>query len=128
MYLNNIILLDNNFIVGRNKKANFNYIKERVWKKIQGWKEKRLSQAYREVLIKVVVQAIPTYTISCFELPLGLCAEIESLIRRFWWGQNGDRRKIHWVKWSTLCQTKDEGGMGFKDLANFNDTLLAKQS
>ena len=29
--------------VGRNKKASFNYIKERVWKKIQGWKEKLLS-------------------------------------------------------------------------------------
>ena len=30
-------------LVGRNKKASFNYIKERVWKKIQGWKEKLLS-------------------------------------------------------------------------------------
>ena len=30
-------------LVGRNKKASFNYIKERVWKKLQGWKEKLLS-------------------------------------------------------------------------------------
>ena len=70
-------------LVGRNKKASFNYIKERVWKKIQGWKEKLLSQAGREVLIKAVVQAIPTYTMSCFKLPLGLCSEIESFIRKF---------------------------------------------
>lgn len=84
-------------LVGRNKKASFNYIKERVWKKLQGWKEKLLSQAGREILIKAVVQAIPTYTMSCFKLPLGLCSEIESLIRRFWWGQKGDRRKVHWV-------------------------------
>ena len=115
-------------LVGRNKKASFNYIKERVWKKIQGWKEKVLSQAGREILIKAVVQAIPTYTMSCFKLPLGLCLKIEILIRRFWWGQNGERRKIHWVKWNTLCQPKNEGNMGFKDLANFNDTLLAKQA
>ena len=60
MHLNNIILLDNNFILGRNKKASFNYIKERMWKKIQGWKEKLLSQAYKEVLIKAVIQAIST--------------------------------------------------------------------
>ena len=69
-------------LVGRNKKASFNYIKDRVWKKLQGWKEKLLSQSGREILIKAVVQAIPTYTISCFKLPIGLCPEIESLIRK----------------------------------------------
>ena len=30
-------------LVGKNKKASFNYIKERVWKKIHVWKEKLLS-------------------------------------------------------------------------------------
>ena len=27
-------------VVGRNKKASLNYIKDRVWGKLQGWKEK----------------------------------------------------------------------------------------
>ena len=78
-------------LVGRRKKANFNFIKEKVWRKLQGWEEKLLSQAGREILIKAVVQAIPTYTMSCFKLPLGLWNELESLIRKFWWGQHGDR-------------------------------------
>ena len=77
-------------LVGKNKKASFNYIKEREWKKIQGWKEKLLSQAGIEILIKAIIQALPTYTMSCFKLPLGLCGDIESLIRKFWWGQKGD--------------------------------------
>ena len=85
-------------LVKRNRKASFNYIKERVWKKLQGWEEKLLSQASREVLIKAVAQAIPTYTMNCFKLPIGLCNELEGLIRRFLWGQRGDRRKIHWVR------------------------------
>ena len=42
-------------VVGRNKKAILNYIKDRVWGKLQGWKEKLLSQAGKEVLLKAVV-------------------------------------------------------------------------
>ena len=45
-------------VVGRNKKASLNYIKDRVWGKLQGWKETLLSQAGKEVLLKAVVQAI----------------------------------------------------------------------
>ena len=115
-------------LVGRNKKESFTHIKQQIWKKLQGWEAKLLSQAGREVLIKAVAQALPTYTMSCFKLPITLCHEIEALICRLFWGQRGDRRKIHWVKWQDLCKPKNQGGMGFKDLALYNDALLAKQT
>ena len=81
--------------VGRGKKTSFNYIKERVWKKLQGWEGKLLSRAGREVLIKSVIQAVPTYAMGCLKLPLGLCDGIKVMIKKFWWGQKGNRRKIH---------------------------------
>ena len=69
---------------GKRKKESFNFIKEKVWRKLQGWEAKLLSQVGREVLLKAIIQAIPTYTMGCFKLPVSLCNEIDSLIKKFW--------------------------------------------
>ena len=96
-------------------------------KKLSGWKEKKLSKAGREVLIKAMAQAIPSYTMSCFKLPKSWCDDLQKMVARFWWGQQGSERKLHWVKWESLCQAKKEGGLGFRNLHRFNIALLAKQ-
>uniref|UniRef100_A0A2N9FDG6 Reverse transcriptase zinc-binding domain-containing protein n=1 Tax=Fagus sylvatica TaxID=28930 RepID=A0A2N9FDG6_FAGSY len=75
----------------------FAYIKERVWSKLQGWKECLLSQAGQEVLLKAMVQAVPPYSMSFFHVPDCLCYDLEGLMRRFWWSHGDDKRKICWV-------------------------------
>ncbi|KAF7152045.1 hypothetical protein RHSIM_Rhsim01G0173900 [Rhododendron simsii] len=86
--------------VGKSKTEMFNYIKERVLQKLAGWKEKILNQAGKEVLLKSVALALPTYAMMCFKLPKGLCHQIESAMASFWWGQKNNERKIHCMKWS----------------------------
>ena len=70
-------------LVGKNKRNSFHAIKEKLSKKLVGWKEKLLSKAGKEVLIKAVAQAIPTYTMGCFKIPDSLCDDITSMIRNF---------------------------------------------
>ena len=40
--------------VGRNKKKLFEYIKDKVWKKLNGWNTKKLSRASKEIILKKV--------------------------------------------------------------------------
>ncbi|XP_075640325.1 uncharacterized protein LOC142612079 [Castanea sativa] len=113
--------------IGRAKKKAFNRIKDQIGRKIAGWKGKLLSNAGREVLIKAVAQATPTYTMNAFKLSDSLCSELNSMMGGFWWGQQGREKKVAWVSWKNLCKPKAEGGMGFRDLKDFNLALLTKQ-
>ncbi|KAL8556561.1 hypothetical protein ACS0TY_004132 [Phlomoides rotata] len=56
-------------LVGRNKKQNFNYIKESMWFILQGWRGKKHSKAGKEIRIKVAAQSISTYCMSTFLRP-----------------------------------------------------------
>ena len=84
-------------IIGKSRVEIFAEVKERVEKKLSGWKEKMLSVGGREVLIKAVAQAIPTYTMSCFQIPKNICDDIEGMMRKFWWDQRGCESKVAWV-------------------------------
>ena len=86
-----------------------------------------MSPAGREILIKAVAQATPTYTMNCFKIPDSLCSELNSLVCNFWWGQRDKEKKLAWIAWEKMCKPKADGGMGFKDLKAFNLALLAKQ-
>ena len=114
--------------IGSSKKRIFQSIQDRVWKKLKGWKGQLLSQAGREVLLKAVAQAIPTYAMQCFRIPKSIIEGIERMCRNFFWGQKGEEKKMAWVAWDKLYLSKKEGGLGVRNFDVFNRALLAKQA
>ncbi|KAL6181347.1 hypothetical protein ACLB2K_048002 [Fragaria x ananassa] len=114
--------------VGRKKSATFQFIKEKLAKKISSWQGKILSGAGRDILIRVVAQSLPNYAMSVFLLTKKICEDLEQLCAKFWWGSTVEKRKIHWKNWKSLCNSKEEGGLGFRSLSKFNSAMLAKQA
>ncbi|KAK3212786.1 hypothetical protein Dsin_017492 [Dipteronia sinensis] len=98
-------------ITGRHKRKMFADIVDRVWGKVKGWGDRLLSVGGKEVLIKRVIQSIPTYSMGLSRVPKGLIFEIQRLSSRFWWGSNQNSRKLHWCMWDRLCKPKVEGAL-----------------
>ena len=71
-------------LIGRAKYNTFSFLKDRIWKKLQGWKGMLLFRAGKEILITAVAQSLPTYTMSVFQIPLKLCDELDALCAKFW--------------------------------------------
>ena len=87
-----------------------------------------LSNAGKEILIKAVAKAIPTYDVSCFDITKELCDQISAVICRYWWSSQKKEKKMHWIiRWEKLLRSKGEGGLGFKDIHTFNFAMLARQ-
>ncbi|XP_062075576.1 uncharacterized protein LOC133777401 [Humulus lupulus] len=116
-------------ILGRNKSVLLGYLRDKMRNRIEQWEGRLLSKAGKEVLIKTVAQSLPSYAMSVFLLPKNLCADMERLMCRYWWrGSSRNGKSIHWKRWESLTVHKIKGGMGFRDLGDFNRALLCKQS
>uniref|UniRef100_A0A803PW73 Reverse transcriptase n=1 Tax=Cannabis sativa TaxID=3483 RepID=A0A803PW73_CANSA len=133
-YLHMDVADDGSFYLGlpstlsRNKTAVLGFMREKVRKRLQSWEGKLLLKGGKEVLIKSVVQALPSYAMNVFLLPLEISNDIERAMCKFWWNTSKDDNKgIHWMAWDKLCARKRGGGMGFRNLRDFNLSLLGKQ-
>ncbi|CAL2265654.1 unnamed protein product [Prunus armeniaca] len=81
-------------IWGRSKKSTLGFIRERIKNRLEGWKSSSLS------------------------------LEINSDIAKFWCANQDKDHGMHWKSWNSLSRSKNEGGLGFRDLMDFNLALL----
>ncbi|MCI05894.1 replication protein A 70 kDa dna-binding subunit [Trifolium medium] len=100
-------------MVERSKKATFSYLKDRIWQKINSCREHFLSKAGKEVMIKSVFQAIPSYIMSLYIIPSTTIVEIERMLNGFWWGGGANNKGIWCLTYDWLTVPKAKGGLGF---------------
>jgi hypothetical protein len=78
-------------------------------------------------LIKSVLQSLPIYTFSCFEVPGAVCKKLDSMVNAFWWGHDPGTKKLHLVGWETLSKPKKEEGLGINKFSLINQAMVTKQ-
>lgn len=77
-------------------------------------------------MINAVLSSLPVYYLSFYKAPKKVLDKIIQIQRRFMWGGSEECRKICWVKWDVVCCSREEGGLGIRNLKAFNLALLGK--
>lgn len=86
------------YVISKNNKFTFRYIRDRLWRSLQCWKCIPLASAGGEVLIKAIAQAIPNYCMRIYLFPHSLAKELQKMINSFWWGtKRRDLKGINWL-------------------------------
>lgn len=111
--------------VGRSTMSTFNFISKNVWKRVHAHLLSCLELGRK--FCKAVAQVIPTYIMSCFLLPDGVCNKTKTIVSNHWWGVDAGKKKMHWRSWDWLTTPKFMGGMGFRDMKIFNQDILGRQ-
>ncbi|XP_057445027.1 uncharacterized protein LOC130737292 [Lotus japonicus] len=115
-------------IWGRNRTASLMWIKDKILGKMESWKGSLLNQAGKEVLVKSVIQAIPTFAMAIVKFPKTFTSSLNAAVAKFWWKSQGKERGVHWRSWQHISRSKKEGGLGFRDFHYQNLAYLAKQA
>jgi len=99
---------------------------EHVVKRLNLWGNKFNSFGGCIVLLNSMLNSIPIFYLSFMRMSVIVWKRLIRIQREFLWGGVLGGKKISWVKWRTVCQPKEEGGLGVRDIRVVNLSLLAK--
>lgn len=99
----------------------------KICKRLEVWSNKYISQAGRLQLITAILQNISGFWSAHVFLPLPVIKKVQSMLAQFIWAGNLSSRCVHKVSWQDCAFPKDEGGLGVKNLAIWNDSAILFQ-
>ncbi|GKE78971.1 RNA-directed DNA polymerase, eukaryota, reverse transcriptase zinc-binding domain protein [Tanacetum coccineum] len=90
------------------------------------WKMKSLSIGGRLTLLKSVLGSTPIYYMSMFKAPVHVLNKLESIRSHFFNGMDPNVRKMTFVKWDNVLDSKEKGGLGVSSFYALNCALILK--
>lgn len=113
-------------VFGRSQNSVFRFIKDNMSARVQYWKGKLSSNVGKEVLLKSIALALPSYAMSVVKSSDSIWKVLIGIMAKFWWGNDQGERRMHLIKWYDLSEIEGEGGFSFRGIQCFNVVLLAK--
>lgn len=91
------------------------------------WNARLLSYGGRLVLYKLVLNCLPIYYRSIFQIRRIVVWKLDFIQVRFFWHDSGDQNKgWHDVAWDRIFKRQEEGGLCLRNIRDFNVALLCK--
>ena len=85
------------------------------------------NHASRLTHIQSVLSSIPIYYMSTILFSKSFIEQLTTIIKRFWWSgiqEESSTKPIHFRSWEDICQNKDNGGLGIRNLHLVNESLI----
>ena len=100
-------------------------VEERFRKRLAMWKRQYISKGEKLALIWSTLSSMPIYFMSLFYFPIKVRLRLEKIQRDFLWSRETLVQRSHLVRWNLVCLERKKGGLGVRNLALMNKTLLS---
>ncbi|KAJ4801583.1 reverse transcriptase [Rhynchospora pubera] len=111
--------------VRASKPIHFDYLLNKVRRKINTWTARTLSQAGKVALIRSVIEPLIVFSTAGGPLPSTIASKIELMIRSFFW-ESGGKEKMHLISWDRITMHKRQGGLGLRKVEVLNGAMMLK--
>ncbi|XP_057856844.2 uncharacterized protein LOC131066160 [Cryptomeria japonica] len=87
-------------------------------RKIGAWKNRWLSLAGNMQWIKVVLEVVPIYVVSCFKVTNKAVGVMEGIMKKKLWveAKEESKKNFHLIRWENICLSKENEGDGLRKM------------
>jgi hypothetical protein len=104
--------------------AAFLGLKDKMTKRLDPWKGKRLSSGGKLILTNYCLSSLPIYTMDFYLLPKRTHDDMDSIRGKFFWQGDDEGAKNHMAKWDTASRPKAQGGLDIINTKSMNGPCL----